>query len=228
MLPRRDTLSLIVAPILVVAFVAVKAIGAPVIDLADVLGNISFEDDLFADQWTATIKSSTYRLDAPTINPVIIPNGAVEPLNAPVGAGDNFVGVLNPADDDINGRLVHDAVSGPFPAGTAFTVTVFGNRGRLTSAPTPLFPSAPSELTLQFFGWKAGTFPFVDPSSDNWSRTPAIVISRRFANWAANGEWASETFTFTITQTLQFISVAVTGKNHKAASYVAFDVLALP
>ena len=30
--------------------------------------------------------------------------------------------------------------------------------------------------------------------------------------------------TFTIDQTLQYIALAVTGKNHKAASYVAFDI----
>ena len=118
----------------------------------------------------ATKKSTNYRLDAPELNPVIVPKGENSPLEAP--AGDRFVGVLNPGDDDINGRLVHDAVEGPFRSGTVFTITLFGNRGRLPGAPSPGFPNWPSELTLQFFGWKAGSFPFVDPSSDNWSRTP--------------------------------------------------------
>ena len=49
-------------------------------------------------------------------------------------------------------------------------------------------------------------------------------MSRAFANWAANGDWAVQTFKFTINQALQYIALAVTGKNDKAASYVAFDI----
>ena len=207
----------------VVALLSVNAIGAQVIDLAAILGNSGFEDDSLADQWTATKKSTNYRLDAPVLDPVIVPKGKNEPLEAP--AGYRFIGVSNPGDDDVNGRLVHDVVAGPFLAGTRFTITLFGNRGRLSGAPSPLFPNVPSELTLQFFGWKVGGYPFVDPSSDHWSRTPTIVVSRSFTNWAANGDWAVQTFPFTIDQTLQYISLSVTGKNHKAASYVAFDIL---
>lgn len=220
----------------VVALLSVNAIGAQVRDLAAILGNSGFEDDSLADQplepgeqvpdWTATKKSTNYRLDAPVLDPIIRPKGENDPLEAP--AGDRFIGVLNPGDDDINGRLVHDVVAGPFPAGTTFTITLFGNRGRLSGAPSPLFPNVPSELTLQFFGWKAGGFPFVDPSSDNWSRTPTVVLSRSFTKWAANGDWAFETFQFAPNQTLQYISLAVTGKNHKAASYVAFDICRRP
>lgn len=206
-----------------VSLLSVNAIGAQAIDLATILGNSGFEDDVLADQWTATKKNTNYRLDAPELDPVIVPKGENDPLEAP--AGDRFIGVLNPGDDDINGRLVHDAVEGPFRSGPEFTITLFGNRGRLSGAPSPGFPNTPSELTLQFFGWKAGSFPFVDPSSDNWSRTPAVLLSQSFTKWAANGDWAVQIFKFTSNQTLQYISLAVTGKNHNAASYVAFDIL---
>jgi hypothetical protein len=210
----------------VVALLSVNAIGDQVIDLAAILGNSGFEDDSLADQWTATKKSTNYRLDAPVLDPIIVPKGANYPLEAPVGY--RFIGVQNPGDDDINGRLVHDVVAGPFPADKTFTITLFGNRGRLSGAPSPLFPNVPSELTLQFFGWKVGAYPFVDPSSDNWSRTPTVVLSRSFTNWAANGEWAVQTFQFSPKQTLQYISLSVTVKNHKASSYVAFDILPPP
>ena len=219
-----------------VALLPVNAIGAQE-DLGVILRNGGFEDADLADQWTATKKSTNYRLEAPELDPDIVPKGEDEPLEAP--AGDRFIGVLNSGDDDINGRLVHDAVgcgslpstiasctsSGLFRSGTEFTVTLFGNRGRLLGAPSTRFPSSPSELTLQFFGWKAGTVPFVDPSSDNWSRTPAVLLSQSFTKWAANGEWAFQVFKFKINQTLQYISLAVNAKNHNAASYVAFDIL---
>ena len=64
-----------------------------------------------------------------------------------------------------------------------------------------------------------------DPSSDNWSRTPIVLLSQSFTKWAANGDWAVQIFKFTTNQTLQYISLAVNAKNHNAASYVAFDIL---
>jgi len=45
-----------------------------------------------------------------------------------------------------------------------------------------------------------------------------------FTDWAENGEWASQTFEFVTTKALQYVSLAITGVNHKNASYVAFDV----
>ncbi len=138
----------------------------------------------------------------------------------------HFVGVLNSGDDDINGRLVHDAVMGSFPAGTKFTVTVYGNRGRLAAAPSATFPANPSELTLQFFGFTTGAVPVVDPSNDNWNRTPKVLLSRVFTNWGSNGNWRSQTFQFVTPQALAYISLSVTGKNHNSASYVAFDIAA--
>ncbi|MBS3114130.1 hypothetical protein J4448_03440 [Candidatus Woesearchaeota archaeon] len=199
-------------------------VSAEVIDLTTVLGNSGFEDDLFHAQWTATKKNANYRLDAPQVNPVIIPKGATISLEVP--AGNNFIGILNPNDEDINGRLVHDVVKGPFPKGTVFKLTIFGNKGRLSTAPVSIFPNPKdaSELTVQFFGWKAGSKPTINPNTDNWSRSPSLVLRRVFSNWAQNGQWSLETFEFVANNNLEYISLAVTGKNHKLASYVAFDL----
>ena len=116
------------------------------VELAAILGNAGFEDDLDHSEWTATQKSHNYRVDAPVVNPTIVPFGHAQPLEAP--DGDNFVGVLNPQDADINGRLVHEVVAGPYPSGTIFTVTLFASRGRLPAAGTGTFGTAASEVTL--------------------------------------------------------------------------------
>lgn len=212
------------AMVLLLSLVPVDVARAD-LDLSEVLSNAGFEDDLDHSGWTATLKNDNYSFDAAEVNPAIVPFGQTDPLEAPAGL--NFVGVLNPADDDINGRLVHEAVAGSFPAGTAFTVTVFASRGRLPAAGTAAFGSATaaSEATLQFFAWTAGGHPVVNPATDDWSRRPKFTIRRVFSAWAANGEWGSQTFQFTVTAPVEYVSLAVTGKNHKAASYVAFDIL---
>jgi hypothetical protein len=204
----------------------VHAARAGTIDLATILGNSGFEDDTEHSQWTSTKKSTNYVPESPLVNPVIVPKGETEPLESP--AGDHFIGVLNVGDNDVNGRLVHDVVAGDYPAGTVFTLTLFGNRGRLTGAPTTTFPAKPSELTMQFFGWGPGALPVVNPETDDWSRTPRLIIRRTFTSWPASGEWASQTFQFVATKPLVYVSLALTVKNHKADAYVAFDVLVPP
>jgi hypothetical protein len=143
-------------------------------------------------------------------------------LQAP--AGKHFIGILNPNDQDISGKLVHTAVAGSFPAGTVFQVTVWANRGRLAGAKTTLFDSSPSELLVQFSGWGAGNLPTVNPNTDNWSRQPIVKKGQAFTNWAANGQWASQTFQFVTDKALSYVSLSIAGMNHKNASYVAFDV----
>lgn len=193
------------------------------VNLGALLANSGFEHDLEHTHWVSTIKSANYLLEAPVISPVIVPKGEADPLEAP--AGNHFVGVLNPLDTDIIGRLVHEPAAGVFPSGTVFTVTVFANRGRLAAAPRVTFESTPSQVTLQFFGWKTGAVPVVDPTNDNWSRTPAVTINRSFTNWGPNGEWASQTFQFVANKELRYVSLSITVKNHKRASYAAFDLL---
>jgi len=220
--PRVATRSRLVTLLLVIVLAPSPAL-AGVVDLAALFANSGFEDDLYHAHWVSTYKSTNYVVTAPVVNPVIVPKGEAEPLEAP--AGHNFVGVLNPDDADINGRLVHDATAGVFPAGTVFTLTAFANRGRLAGAPTALFESTPSTVTFQLFGWRAGAQPVVNPYNDNWSRTPAVTVNRSFTNWGPNGEWASQTFQFVTSAELRYVALSITVKNHKRASYAAFDVL---
>jgi hypothetical protein len=199
-----------------------QSAAAAVVDLAALFANSGFENDLAHSQWTATKKSANYRLDAPVVNPTVVPYGASRSLAAP--AGRNFVGVRNPFDEDINGRLVHVPVSGFFAAGTTFTITAFGNRGRLSSAPSGQLGSDPPTLSLQVFTWPAGSTPVVNPQTDNWSRTPGAVLTRQFTAWSTSGTWTSQTFQFVINVDQRYVALAITGKNHTSASYVAFDV----
>jgi hypothetical protein len=203
-------------------FFILIGVAAAQVDLGEVLGNSDFEDDLEHSQWTATVKGTSYRVEAPAVNPVIIPKLASAPLQAP--AGDHFIGVENPDGGDVKGRLVHDAVAGVFAQGTVFEVTVFANRGRLDTANTAEFGKTPSEVTLQFFGWGAGSVPMINPSTDNWSRRPSVTLSKAFTQWAPNGEWAAQLIQFITPKALAYIALAVTGKNHTDESYVAFDL----
>lgn len=205
-----------------VCALSLESAAAAVVDLAALLANSGFENDLTHSQWTATKKSTNYRLDAPVVNPTIVPWGTSRPLAAP--AGRNFIGIRNPSDEDINGRLVHLPVSGSFAAGTTFTITVFGNRGRLSSAPSGQLGNNPPTLSLQLFTWPAGSTPVVNPQTDNWSRTPGGVFTRQFTAWSTSGTWTSQTFQFAISVDQRYVALAITGKNHTSASYVAFDV----
>jgi hypothetical protein len=79
-------------------------------------------------------------------------------------------------------------------------------------------------VSVQFFGWGPGSTPVVNPNTDNWSRTPRVNLLRSFTNWAANAEWAAQTFEFTIPQEIAYSALALTGKNYIKATYVAFDL----
>jgi hypothetical protein len=54
--------------------------------------------------------------------------------------------------------------------------------------------------------------PVVNPSTDNWSRSPSVTLSQAFTAWAANGEWAAQLLQFITPKTLSYIALAVTGK----------------
>ena len=216
------TVMLRVTAAVLLSAMSLQSAAAAVVDLAALLANSGFESDLAHSKWTATKKSLNYRLDAPVVNPNIVPWGASRSLAAP--AGRNFIGVRNPLDQDINGRLVHVPVSGLFPAGTTFTITAFGNRGRLSTAPSGQLGNNPPTLSLQLFTWPAGSTPVVNPETDNWSRSPGAIFTRQFTAWAPSGTWTSQTFQFVISVDQRYVALAMTGKNHTSASYVAFDV----
>lgn len=191
-------------------------------NLAALFGNSGFEMDLTHGQWVATTPNKTYQVKAPVVNPLIVPKGEALPVSAP--AGSHFLGILNPQDQDISGKLVHTALAGSFPAGTVFQVTVWANRGRLAGAKSALFDSSPSELVVQLLGWGEGKLPTVNPVTDDWSRRPSMKQGQVFTNWATNGQWAAQTFVFVSSQELRYLAFSVAGLNHKVASYVAFDV----
>jgi hypothetical protein len=71
--------------ITVLSFILIRTAAAQVdlVDLGEVLGNSDFEDDLVHSQWTATVKGASYQVEAPVVNPVIVPKNASTPLEAP-------------------------------------------------------------------------------------------------------------------------------------------------
>jgi hypothetical protein len=210
--------------LIAVLFFILIGVAAAQVDLGEILENSGFEADFEHSRWTATVKGTGYRLDAPVVNPVIVPKNASAPLEAPAAGGEHFIGVENPDGEDIKGRLVHDAVKRDSAPGTVFEVTVWANRGRLDTASTATFGSSPSAVTLQFFGWGPGQVPVVNPHTDDWSRRPSVTLSRAFTQWAPNGVWAFELMQFETPKALAYIALAVTGKNHTDDSYVAFDL----
>ena len=180
------------------------------------------DDPVPPDHWMATAPNANYDLDAPECSPTIVPKMG-SALNAP--SGTEFIGVVNAFDDDLSGRLVHDAVAGVWPAGTEFKVKVFANRGRLEEANTVGFEreKRTSRVHLQLLGWGAGAEP-LSSSNNTWSRNPSVNLQQTFANWGANGSWAFQTFTFKTTKALAYVSLGITGQNRAQHSYVAFDL----
>ena len=187
-------------------------------------GNPGFEScPESLDEWMATAPNANYDLDAPECSPTIVPKSLDSALDPP--SGSEFIGVVNAFDDDLSGRLVHDAVAGVWPAGTQFAVKVFANRGRLEAADTVGFvrEKRTSRVHLQLLGWGAGAEP-LSSSNNTWSRNPSVNLQKTFANWGANGSWASQTFTFVTTKALAYVSLGITGQNRAQHSYVAFDL----
>src|SRR5262245_61968438 len=87
------------------------------VQLCVVLGNPRFEScPVSPDEWMATAPNANYDLDAPECSPPIVPKSLGSALVAQ--SGSEFIGVVNAFDDDLSGRLVHDAVAGVWPAGT--------------------------------------------------------------------------------------------------------------
>jgi hypothetical protein len=72
-------------------------------------------------------------LDACETNPVIYPNLPLEAPGFPLNQ--NFIGVVNDGDQDINCKLVNDATAGTWPNPTVFNVEVCATRGHLLPDP---------------------------------------------------------------------------------------------
>jgi hypothetical protein len=209
-------------------------VQAATFDLATLLGNSGFEDGGSHAQWTATSPNSNFTVDSPEVNPVIYPNSPLEP---PPAGELKFVGIVNPGHEDVAGRLVQ-TVAGTFPNGSSFVVTVCGTRGHLRNAPpnpgqdvfSPNVGKPSPQLRVQFFGWKEGSTPVVDATTDNWNRTPTFKSAAvSFTAWTHSGMWACQSFSFgPTTKPLVYVALGISGINHRAGTYVAFDVVPTP
>jgi hypothetical protein len=192
-------------------------------DLCSVLPNCGF-DAGFAG-WTCTRPNGNYECQPP-FGPELDVPAAIAP-----GPDDAFVGVLNPGDRDIAGKVVHDAERIPYtPGGTCFEVKVWANRGRLPNPLTP-FVGAPPTVLVRVLGWTSGpdplVAPVVDPATDNWSRRPNAMncaFPAFLFTPASQGQWVPQVFQCTATQHLSWVSLSIAGVNHSHDSYAAFDV----
>jgi hypothetical protein len=135
------------------------------------------------------------------------------------------VGVKNPDDADLKGKLGHNAAAGTFLSTDTYAVTVWANRGRLGDGNTnSVFSSAPPVLNLRFLSWTAGSVPTVNAGTDNWSRSPTNTVNAAFTNWGDPGDWTSQSFLFTIPANRAYLSLTISGQNNSHDSYVAWDV----
>lgn len=213
--------------------------SAATIDVASVLGNISYEEDLVHSQWSATKPNSSYSNSVP-VNPAFTPlnpsfsDGTTQPApTAPVG--DNYIAVLNPTEnDDIKGRLVHDAQSVAFTSADEFQVVLWGNRGRLgsngntNSTFDTVGVNGRPKLTVQLFAWGPGSLPTVNMDND-WSRNPTFKSAAlEFTNWAGATEWASQLFTFSPGIDISYLALGVSGQNRNHDQYTAWDIGPVP
>ena len=205
------------------------------IDLATLLLNGGFDDDNSHSHWIATSPSVKFTSDSPQVNPVIYPGAPLEP---PTPDGDlNFIGILNPDHLDVAGRLVQTAM-GAFAIGSSFVVTVCATRGHLRDVPptpgedvfTPNVGKPSPQVRVQFFGWKAGVTPVVDAATDNWNRTPTFKSAPLpFTAWDDSGVWACQLFSFGPTaKAFAYVALGISGINHRAGTYVAFDIVPTP
>jgi hypothetical protein len=177
------------------------------VDLCQALDNGGFEQGL--PFWTCSQPNDNYRCP---LDPGVVPGG-------PDG---NFVEIENPFDEDVAGKLVHDAQPAAFAAGTCFRVRLLAVRGRYTGGG---FPGAPPTAHLAILGWGPGRQPVIDPDEDNWSRRPsAMSCKARFTNWAAPDVWSlPQTFECTAQRDVAFVSLTMAGVNHSRDTYVALD-----
>jgi hypothetical protein len=211
---------------------------AAVIDLASILGNPSYEDDLVHSQWSVTRPNASYSATVP-VNPAFTPlnpafnDGTTQPApSAPVGT--NYIAVLNPTlNDDIKGKLAHNALASAYTAADTFQVNVWANRGRLgsngntNSTFAGLNPGALPEVRVQLLVWGLGSLPTVD-INDDWSRNPSFSQQLIFSDWAGPTDWAAQIFSFSPGVSVSYLALAVSGLNNNHDQYVAWDIGPVP
>jgi hypothetical protein len=145
----------------------------------------------------------------------------------PANSQGNFVGVRNPGDDDINCKLAHTPISGPWPAGTCFEVEVTAKRDHCKSSSRP----TKSKVHVQIIGWADGPEPIVDPLTDDWSHRELFKCTLPvFTNGGDPGEVTRTLFCCSDPngRDIAFVTWTIAGVNQRHNTYVTFDCVPPP
>jgi hypothetical protein len=105
---------------------------------------------------------------------------------------------------------IYQTITGSFAVGDIFSLTIWGNRGRLTSGSS----AGSSELRAAVC------------SQSNLNNPCSSSLVQSFTNWSTDGQWTSQTLNFTLTSVAasQDIRVQLTGINSNHDRYVAVDL----
>ena len=157
------------------------------------------------------------------------PSDPTTTLTAPVGS--NFVGSRQdgysghyltgggPSDPvsyyDTNFQL-RTTIGTAYQSGDVFTLTVWGNRGRLRDDWGTINANTTgnaSTLGLSLFGNAAG---------------PDYSVAQAFTAWGVDGQWASQTLTWTLDRDVTSLQLFITGQNKNHDRFVAVDLAPVP
>jgi len=114
---------------------------------------------------------------------------------------------------DTNFQLTSNPITGSFQSGDILTLTMWGVRGRLRQdwgTPNASTAGSASKLTARLTG---GTFQ---------------TASFEFTNWAADGIWGMQTFTWQLQSNASSIRIVITGQNQNHDRFVAVDLGVAP
>lgn len=119
---------------------------------------------------------------------------------------------------DTNLQLRQD-VAGSFAAGDVFTLTVWGVRGRLNgdwSTENANTSGSASRLRAAL-------------SRQTGANSFAAADVQEFTNWSSDGQWAVQTFRWTLTSPTTYgVRLQLTGSNHNHDRFYAFDIGQIP
>jgi hypothetical protein len=110
----------------------------------------------------------------------------------------------------------YQIIVGTFNVGDTFTLTMWGNRGRLRQD----WSSANTSSSLSA----------AVCSQSNLNNPCSSSLVQAYTGWLANGQWNAQTFTFTLgsVASSKDIRVQITGQNSGHDTFVAADIAAVP
>jgi hypothetical protein len=215
--------------VLSVSWWPARAAHATTIDLCALVNDFEDPNCGIPFPWIPTRPNSKYRLNSPQCNP---PTSTACPLVAPpTGSVGNFVGVLNPGDNDTSGKLAHRAIAGPWPAGTCFTVTLNAKRDRCVVPVPPSSRPTQGIAIVQIRGWAAGAVkpdePMVSPATDDWSRRELFKCDPQAVFMPGDPDPGDVTRTFSCCpntggKDIAYVTWTISGRDPRLNSYVAF------